>query len=89
MPFNQLARVALSSQSSSSYAERLFSDLGRQEGNQCQSLLSGTLEVTALTRTYVSNEMGALVIPQNSLLHPKASAFRRLVEVICSEVDRN
>lgn len=33
VPFNRLARVALSSQASSASAERLFSDLGRPEGS--------------------------------------------------------
>lgn len=88
VPFNQLARAALSSQASSASAERLFSDLGRKEGNQCQSILSGTLEMTALIRTYVANEIKALVLPQKGLLHPTASAFRRLIDTISYEIER-
>ncbi|KAI0565579.1 hypothetical protein FGB62_17g01 [Gracilaria domingensis] len=53
VPFNTVVRAFLGSQASSAAAERLFSSLGRAEGTQCQSLLSGTMEMCQVIREYV------------------------------------
>ena len=53
VPFNKVARASLSSQASSAGAERRFSDLGRFEGRQRQSLLTSTLQMTEMIRVYV------------------------------------
>lgn len=86
VPFNTIARAALSSQASSAPAERLFSDLGRREGNQSQSLLSSTLEMSEMIRVFVCNELKNAPLHQNGLMHPKGDAFRRLVRVVAHEI---
>lgn len=89
VPFNMIARAALSKQASSAPAERLFSDLGRKEGNQSQSLLSSTLEMKEMIRAFVGNEIRDIRLGQNGLLHPKAQAFRRTVERVAREIRKS
>ncbi|KAI0558477.1 Ribonuclease H-like protein [Gracilaria domingensis] len=57
VPFNRVARAAHSAQASSASAERLFSDLGRLEGHQRQSLLTSTLEMTEIIKAFVMGEI--------------------------------
>lgn len=59
-------------------AKRLFRDLGKIENNQAQSMLSGTLEMTELVRSFVQNEVNTLSLSQNSLMHLQAAQFQRL-----------
>ena len=84
--FNTIARAALSSQGSSASAERLFSDLGRLEGRQRQTMLSGTLEMTETIRVFVQSRLQDCICPQRGLLHPRGAAFKDLVTTFASQV---
>lgn len=53
LPFNGIAKAALSSQASSACAERVLGDLGRFEGNQRQSQLTSALEMNEIIRHFV------------------------------------
>lgn len=86
VPFNLVAQAALSSQASSAAAERVFSDLGRIEGSQRQSLLSGTLEMTEVIRGFVTNELSKQTDRQTSLLHSQATQFREIVDRVSVEI---
>lgn len=86
VPCNKVARTSLLSQASSDSAERLFSDLGRLEGRQRQSILSSTLEMTETIRVYSRLSVQGNVLPQTGVLHPKAAAFKQLIEKIAQEV---
>ena len=66
VPFNNVAKACLAAQASSALSERLFSDLGKIENNNCQSLLSGSLEMTELVRAFVASELGTSHIIGNS-----------------------
>lgn len=88
-PFNNIIRAALSSQASSASAERLFSDLGRLEGRQRQSTLSSTLEMNETIRVFVQMHLSSYVTPQVGRTHPQATAFKRLVNQIATEVLKN
>ncbi|KAI0563687.1 hypothetical protein FGB62_35g07 [Gracilaria domingensis] len=85
-PFNNVARAFLASQASFAAAERLFSNLGRREGTQCQSLLSRTLEMFEVIRGYVENELQSAADVQNGLLHSKAASFKRIARKIDCKV---
>ena len=86
VPFNKLARAVLSAQTSSTSAERSFSDLGRIEGRQSQSILTGTLEMREVVQSYVRNELEYCHLPQSRLLHPRAEAFRAITLKVAKEV---
>ncbi|KAI0561249.1 hypothetical protein FGB62_89g118 [Gracilaria domingensis] len=86
VPFNTVARALLASQASSAAAERLFSNIGRREGSQCQSLLSGTKEMCETIRVFVRNELRATDNVQRGLLHVRGEAFRRVARTIASMV---
>lgn len=88
VPFNGVAKACLASQASSASAERLFSDLGKIENNQSQSLMSSSLEMTEIIRVFVANELDSLENSQIGLMHPRASAFRALVNQVSKEVFR-
>ena len=81
-PFKMVAKAFLSSQASSAPSERLFSDLGKLEGNQEQDQLINTLEMRELICMFVLSETEALKMPQKGLSHPQADAFRCLVELV-------
>lgn len=89
MPFNLLARSCLSCQASSALAERVFSDVGRMEGNQSQSLMSSSLEIIELVKSYTKAQLKVIKLPQNSTLHPDAVAFKRVVDAICEQIVKN
>lgn len=89
VPFNMVAKACFAAQASSASAERLFSDLGKIENNQCQSLLSSTLEMTELLRVFVQNEVSGSLKLQSGFLHPEAAAFKRLVTQVATEVFNN
>lgn len=80
--FNTVARAALSSQASSASAERLFSDLGRLEGRQRQTMLSGTIEMTETIRVFVQTRLQGCTRPQRGLLHPRGAAFKDLASTV-------
>ncbi|KAI0557019.1 hypothetical protein FGB62_357g02 [Gracilaria domingensis] len=86
VPFNMLARAFLASQASSAAAERLFSDLGRREGSQSQSLLSSTTEMCELVRVFVRNELCCMGKEQSGMLHPKGESFTKVVRRIATLV---
>ena len=87
LPFNRIAKAAMSSQASSASAERLFSDLGRMEGDQRQSLLSGTMEMAAVVRHFAIDFIRQVrPAVQSNLLHPDAAAFKKLVEYVSNEI---
>lgn len=86
--FNKIAKAALSSQASSASAERLFSDLGRLEGRERQSLLSSSLEMTATIRNYVNMRLKDADGIQTGLLHPQGVAFKRTCNLVASKVAR-
>lgn len=87
-PFNLVAKACLSSQASSAAAERLFSDLGKFEGNQAQEQLTSTLEMRELIRMFVLSETVELRLQQSGVLHPQADAFQRLVKLVSDEVGK-
>ena len=89
VPFNKVARACLSSQASSASAERLFSNLGRMEGRERQSMLSSTLEMTEMIRVFVYSRVEDIRNKPKGLLHVKAAAFKAVVEQVASEVVRN
>lgn len=86
LSFNKVARALLSSQASSASAERLFSNLGRTEGRERQSMLSSTLEMTQMIRSFALMRMEDICGPQNGLLSPQAAAFKRMVQEIALQV---
>lgn len=75
-------RAALSSHDSSASVERLISDVGIVEGNQSQSLLSGTLQMIEIIHNYVINELKRLTFPQ-------ANTFCRTVNLVFAEIARS
>ena len=86
-PFNQVARAVLSSQASSALAERLFSELGRAQASQRQSLLAGSLEISPIIHSFILNELdyGVRHLHNSGLLHPRAAAFRGIVDSVAKE----
>ena len=86
--FNKIAKAALSSQASSASAERLFSDLGRLEGRERQSILSSSLEMTETIRNYVNMSIKTGNDVQKGLLHPVGVAFKRTCTLVASQVAR-
>lgn len=83
---NKIARASFSLQVSSASAERLFSDLGRIEGRQRQSLLTSSLEMATTIRLYVQNELKDSKDSQKGLLHADGVAFMRICMFVASEV---
>lgn len=75
-PFNLVTRAFLSAKASSVPAERLFSDLGRKEGRQRQSLQTSTVEITGIIGIYVRKEMSMAPNIQFEPLHPQTTALR-------------
>ena len=88
MPFNLLARSCLSCQASSCLSERVFSDLGRLEGSQSQSLLTSTLEMKELIKSFTCAQLRIITLTQSTMLHPEAVAFKRLVNKIAEHIHR-
>lgn len=86
--FNKIAKAALSSQASSASVERLFSDLGRLDGRERQSLLSSSLEMTETTRNYVNMSLKDENHVKKGLLHPFGVAFKRTCNLVASKVFR-
>lgn len=89
LAFNTVARAFLSTQASSASAERLFSDLGRTEGRERQSLMSSTLEMTEMIRVFVNMDIEDSTLPQRGLQNPKAVAFKRTVQKVARKVNQD
>lgn len=86
--FNKNCRGALSSQTSSAIAERLFSDLGVMERRQRQYMLDCTLEMSETIRVYIQTHLQDNILPQKVTLHPQAAVFKHLLTTIASEVTK-
>ena len=86
VPFNKVAKASFSSQASSASAERLFSDLGRQEGRSGQSNLSFSLEMNTTIRAYVRAHIRDSNAVQTGLVHPEGVAFKRICNNLAMEV---
>ena len=85
-----LAKAVLSAQASSAPSERLFSDLGRKEGRQSQSMLSSTLEMSEIIRAFVRSELSksgkTYINVHIRITHPSADAFRNLSIIVAHDV---
>lgn len=90
LPWNTIAHTVLWAQASSASAERMFSDLGRIEGDQQRSLDPGTLEMSEIIRIPVPNELSKRSSPQfgASLIHPEAQSFRGFLDHMALEVSK-
>lgn len=89
LAFNKLAKASLSSQASSSSAERLFSNLGRSEGRERQATLNSTLEMTEMIRGFMKMQIEDTVTVQRGLLHPVGAAFKKAVQLVALEVNKS
>lgn len=84
--FNGVARACLASHVSLASAKRLFSDFGKVENRQSQSLLSSTLEMSEVIQVFALKEPGQLSLTQTGWLHLTADIFRCLVDRVAIEV---
>lgn len=65
---------------------RLFSNLGRTEVDQRQSVLSGASEMTEVIRAYGKNELQSLSLPKTAVLHPSAVSLRDAVSKVVMDI---
>lgn len=76
----------MSSQATSTSAERLFGDLGRMEGGTYQSMLTITVEMKELIHMYVDMRLKDTFSPRTDLLQPQGAAFKRTVKEVADIV---
>lgn len=86
VPFNDVAKACLSFPDSSASVERLCSNIRRQEGAHQQSTFSSTLQMRATVISFMKNELRSNKLPQNSLLHPTAPSFKRIVDKVAVHI---
>lgn len=87
-PFYLISRAFLCAQASSASTEHLFSDLGRLEGRQRQSLLTSSMEVREIIIIFVLDDINSYSSLHKGFNHPKASAFVRVCNIVSAEVIR-